>query len=47
MIPAPGPWDWLALGVPSATGGFHCYITDANGRKIAAVWSMTEVKGMA
>lgn len=35
---APGPWDWEATGVANANGGFHCYIVDANGRKIAAVW---------
>lgn len=35
--PAPGPYDWLAIGA-NASGGFHLYVTDINGRKIAAVW---------
>lgn len=35
--PAPAPYDFLAIGA-NASGGFHLYVTDANGRKIAAVW---------
>lgn len=39
----PGPLDWT--GTPAtASGGFHAYITDANGRKIAALWGGAEEK---
>lgn len=31
----PRPWDWTWVG--NGTGG-HVYLTDANGRKIAALW---------
>jgi hypothetical protein len=41
--PAAAPWDWLAIGA-NASGGFHLYVTDANGRKIAAVWGGAEEK---
>lgn len=39
-----GPWNWVASDAPSANGGFHCYVVDANGRKIAAVWGKTDEK---
>ena len=37
---APAPWAWESSKVPGGRGGnnFNLYITDANGRKIAAVW---------
>lgn len=35
--PAPGPYDWTASAEPSRSG-FHVYLVDANGRKIAAIW---------
>lgn len=41
--PAPAPYDFLAIGA-NASGGFHLYVTDANGRKIAAVWGKAEEK---
>lgn len=41
---APGPWNWVASDSPSANGGFHVYVVDANGRKIAAVWGKTDEK---
>ena len=36
--PAPGPWSWAPSGKPGGSGDFNIYITDAGGRKIAAVW---------
>jgi len=44
--PAPAPWDWTASTNPggSARNVFNVYITDANGRKIAAVWGKAEEK---
>lgn len=43
--PAPAPWDWAASGKPSSSNGlFNIYITDANGRKIAAVWGKPDEK---
>lgn len=41
---APGPWNWVASDAPSANGGLHAYVVDANGRKIAAVWGKTGEK---
>lgn len=36
---APLPWNTLEVGSSgNGNGGYHLYITDANGRKIAAVW---------
>lgn len=35
---APHPWDWLGSGKPGSNGLYNVYITDLNGRKIAAVW---------
>ena len=37
---APAPWAWESSKIPGGRGGnnFNLYITDANGRKIAAVW---------
>lgn len=35
---APAPWDWTPSGSPSGNGDFNLYITDKNGRKIAAVY---------
>lgn len=34
----PKPWDWVTSGGVSANGKFHAYLTDATGRKIAAIW---------
>lgn len=39
----PRPWDWTWIGA-NASGGGHVYLTDANGRKIAAVWGKAEEK---
>lgn len=44
LLAAPGPWNWVASDNPSANGGFHVYVVDANGRKIAAVWGKTGEK---
>lgn len=41
---APLPWDWMFVGANSATGGGHIYLTDANGRKIAAIWGKADEK---
>lgn len=39
----PGPWDWS--GTPQYEGGgFHCYLLDANGRKIGALWGPNKEK---
>lgn len=40
---APRPWDWTFVSA-NASGGGHIYITDANGRKIAAIWGKAEEK---
>lgn len=37
LNPAPAPWDWNSIHA-NASGGFHLYIVDKDGRKIAAVW---------
>lgn len=42
-IAAPRPWDWTWVGA-NASGGGHIYITDANGRKIAAIWGKAKEK---
>lgn len=34
---APRPWDWTWVSAKASSGG-HIYLTDANGRKIAAIW---------
>lgn len=39
--PAPGPYTTLEIGTHA---GFHQYVLDANGRKIAAVWGPTNEK---
>lgn len=41
---APGPFDTLEIGVHSASGGCHIYLTDKNGRKIAAIWGKADEK---
>lgn len=35
---APLPYDWTAVGTAAYGNAFHAYLTDANGRKIAAIW---------
>ena len=42
-IAHPRPWNWTSVGA-NASGGYHVYLTDANGRKIAAVWGKAEEK---
>jgi hypothetical protein len=39
----PGPLDWMAVSA-NASGGFHAYMVDANGRKIAALWGKAKEK---
>jgi hypothetical protein len=41
--PAPRPWDWMFIATGQGVRG-HVYITDANGRKIAAIWGKDEEK---
>ena len=41
---APLPYDTLETGKPSNNGALHIYITDADGRKIAAIWGKSEEK---
>ena len=33
----PGPWSTEEVGA-NASGGFHLYVIDSQGRKIAALW---------
>jgi hypothetical protein len=42
----PRPWNWTWVGA-NASGGGHVYLTDANGRKIAAVWGKADEKQAA
>lgn len=39
----PGDLDWQSVSA-NASGGFHLYLIDANGRKIAALWGGAEEK---
>lgn len=34
----PMPWDWIAAAFPTNNAKTHIYLTDATGRKIAAIW---------
>lgn len=36
--PAPAPWSYAKSGSMGGSGDFNLYITDKDGRKIAAVW---------
>jgi len=38
----PLPWDWTCADKPTANGTFQVYLTDATGRKIAAIWGRPE-----
>lgn len=38
MSGAPLPLNTIEIGTSAGAGGFRLYITDANGRKICAVW---------
>lgn len=40
---APRPWRCQTVGA-NASGGFHLYLVDANGRKIAALWGGADEK---
>lgn len=40
----PGPLDLRVSQMPSANNSFHLYITDAEGRKIAALWGGSDEK---
>lgn len=40
----PRPWNWVTADSPSGNGAFHIYLTDANGRKIAALWGKGDEK---
>ena len=42
----PRPWDWTWVSA-NASGGGHVYLTDANGRKIGAIWGKAEEKEAA
>lgn len=44
MSAAPLPYDWLTSSIAPAGGRFHLYLTDANGRKIAAIWGAPDQK---
>lgn len=41
MKHAPGPYETLEVG---SHAGFHCYITDCNGRKIGVAWGPHDEK---
>jgi|SRR5580704_12801596 hypothetical protein len=40
----PFPWNWVSSGASDASGQFHAYLIDANGRKIAAIWGAGSAK---
>lgn len=42
----PRPWNWTFVAA-NASGAGHIYLTDANGRKIAALWGKAEEKQAA
>jgi hypothetical protein len=42
----PRPWDWTWVGT-NASGGGDIYLTDATGRKIAAIWGKAVEKEAA
>lgn len=42
----PRPWNWIWISA-QASGGGHIYLTDANGRKIAAIWGKATEKQAA
>jgi hypothetical protein len=44
MTLPPRPWALIKSRQPSANTGFHVYIADASGRKIAAIWGKGEEK---
>lgn len=41
---APLPYDTLEIGALTASGSCHIYLTDATGRKIAAIWGKANEK---
>ena len=43
MSAPPKPYKLETVTAP-ASGGFHLYVVDANGRKIAALWGKEEEK---
>ena len=40
---APLPFDWMSVSAP-ASDGCHVYLTDANGRKVGAIWGKSGEK---
>jgi hypothetical protein len=42
----PRPWNWTWIAA-NAAGGGHIYLTDDNGRKIAALWGSAGEKKAA
>lgn len=42
--PAPAPWSLVSASQVDGRGDFHLYVADANGRKIAAIWTRGEEK---
>lgn len=40
----PYRWDWTTSATPNASTGFHLYLVDGAGRKIAALWGREEEK---
>jgi len=43
----PRPWNWVWVAAHTGSGGGHVYLTDANGRKIAALWGKPDEKAAA
>lgn len=43
QMPTQGELDWMAVSA-NASGGFHLYLVDSKGRKIAALWGGAEEK---
>jgi hypothetical protein len=40
----PGPLEMWTSSLPTNNGGFHLYLADASGRKIAALWGGADEK---
>ena len=43
-VPAPGPYDWRRIGRAGSHGLYNIFLTDKDGRKIAAVWGRPDEK---
>ena len=41
---APWPYNSLEISADTASSGYHIYVTDATGRKFAAIWGKADEK---